>query len=89
MIKMQIFDLAILIFPEQRLDAAITRSSQSVGERKRRGSSDEGLAHPMYQQTIHGIVPLFYLRARRDWNWYILASLCNTCRYPIGVRLGV
>ncbi|KAL4717662.1 hypothetical protein ACJJTC_000811 [Scirpophaga incertulas] len=39
---------------EQRLDAAITRSSQSVGERKRRGSADEGQPHPMYQQTIHG-----------------------------------
>ncbi|XP_060809693.1 uncharacterized protein LOC106130566 isoform X1 [Amyelois transitella] len=39
---------------EQRLDAAITRSTQSVGERKRRGSSDEGQPHPMYQQTIHG-----------------------------------
>ncbi|PZC80439.1 hypothetical protein B5X24_HaOG214741 [Helicoverpa armigera] len=39
---------------EQRLDAAITRSTQSVGERKRRSSSDDGQAHPMYQQTIHG-----------------------------------
>ncbi|CAH2035478.1 unnamed protein product, partial [Iphiclides podalirius] len=39
---------------EQRLDAAITRSSQSVGERKRRGSADEGQPHYMYQQTIHG-----------------------------------
>ncbi|XP_075991305.1 uncharacterized protein LOC142986641 isoform X1 [Anticarsia gemmatalis] len=39
---------------EQRLDAAITRSTQSVGERKRRGSSDDGQPHPMYQQTIHG-----------------------------------
>ncbi|XP_047544225.1 uncharacterized protein LOC125076212 [Vanessa atalanta] len=39
---------------DQRLDAAITRSSQSVGERKRRGSADDGQAHPMYQQTIHG-----------------------------------
>ncbi|XP_072931176.1 uncharacterized protein [Epargyreus clarus] len=39
---------------EQRLDAAITRSSQSVGERKRRGSADDGQPHPMYQQTIHG-----------------------------------
>ncbi|XP_052746434.1 uncharacterized protein LOC112048380 isoform X2 [Bicyclus anynana] len=39
---------------EQRLDAAITRSWQSVGERKRRGSADDGLGHPMYQQTIHG-----------------------------------
>lgn len=39
---------------EQRLDAAITRSTQSVGERKRRGSADEGQPHPMYQQTIHG-----------------------------------
>lgn len=39
---------------EQRLDAAITRSTQSVGERKRRGSNDDGQAHPMYQQTIHG-----------------------------------
>ncbi|XP_034839747.1 uncharacterized protein [Maniola hyperantus] len=39
---------------EQRLDAAITRSWQSVGERKRRGSADDGQGHPMYQQTIHG-----------------------------------
>ncbi|XP_026315275.1 uncharacterized protein LOC113226757 isoform X1 [Hyposmocoma kahamanoa] len=39
---------------EQRLDAAITRSTQSVGERKRRGSADDGQPHPMYQQTIHG-----------------------------------
>ncbi|CAG4962072.1 unnamed protein product [Parnassius apollo] len=39
---------------EQRLDAAITRSSQSVGERKRRGSADDGQPHYMYQQTIHG-----------------------------------
>ncbi|CAG9558661.1 unnamed protein product [Danaus chrysippus] len=39
---------------EQRLDAAITRSTQSVGERKRRSSADDGQAHPMYQQTIHG-----------------------------------
>ncbi|XP_063394343.1 uncharacterized protein LOC134679373 [Cydia fagiglandana] len=39
---------------EQRLDAAITRSTQSVGERKRRGSQDDGQPHPMYQQTIHG-----------------------------------
>ncbi|XP_050360527.1 uncharacterized protein LOC126780259 [Nymphalis io] len=39
---------------DQRLDAAITRSSQSVTERKRRGSADDGQAHPMYQQTIHG-----------------------------------
>ncbi|XP_045458436.1 uncharacterized protein LOC123668788 [Melitaea cinxia] len=39
---------------DQRLDASITRSSQSVGERKRRGSADDGQAHPMYQQTIHG-----------------------------------
>ncbi|KAH9630347.1 hypothetical protein HF086_004480 [Spodoptera exigua] len=38
---------------EQRLDAAITRSTQSVGERKRRSSNDDGQAHPMYQQTIH------------------------------------
>lgn len=42
------------LFSEQRLDAAITRSTQSVGERKRRGSADEGQPHPMYQQTIHG-----------------------------------
>ncbi|XP_049886324.1 uncharacterized protein LOC126380768 [Pectinophora gossypiella] len=39
---------------ETRLDAAITRSTQSVGERRRRGSADDGQAHPMYQQTIHG-----------------------------------
>ncbi|XP_068627428.1 uncharacterized protein [Battus philenor] len=39
---------------EQRLDAAITRSLQSVGERKRRGSADDGQPHQMYQQTIHG-----------------------------------
>ncbi|XP_028178633.1 5'-AMP-activated protein kinase subunit gamma-2-like [Ostrinia furnacalis] len=39
---------------EQRLDAAITRSTQSVGERKRRGSADESQPHLMYQQTIHG-----------------------------------
>ncbi|XP_045784964.1 general transcriptional corepressor trfA-like [Maniola jurtina] len=39
---------------EQRLDAAITRSWQSVGERKRRGSADDGQGHLMYQQTIHG-----------------------------------
>lgn len=39
---------------EQRLDAAITRSTQSVGERKRRTSGDDNQAHPMYQQTIHG-----------------------------------
>ncbi|XP_047524028.1 uncharacterized protein LOC125062280 isoform X3 [Pieris napi] len=37
---------------DQRLDAAITRSTQSVGERKRRGSADD--AHQLYQQTIHG-----------------------------------
>lgn len=43
-------------FSEQRLDAAITRSTQSVGERKRRGSADDGQPHPMYQQTIHGNV---------------------------------
>ncbi|RVE44074.1 hypothetical protein evm_011281 [Chilo suppressalis] len=39
---------------EIRLDAAITRSTQSVGERKRRGSADDGQPHTMYQQTIHG-----------------------------------
>ncbi|KAG7313570.1 hypothetical protein JYU34_000721 [Plutella xylostella] len=39
---------------EQRLDAAITRSSQSVAERRRRGSADDGQPHQMYQQTIHG-----------------------------------
>ncbi|KAG6458117.1 uncharacterized protein LOC115448629 [Manduca sexta] len=39
---------------EQRLDAAITRSTQSVGERRRRSSSDDGQPHQMYQQTIHG-----------------------------------
>ncbi|KPI91844.1 hypothetical protein RR46_08270 [Papilio xuthus] len=39
---------------DQRLDAAITRSSQSVGERKRRGSADDGQADQLYQQTIHG-----------------------------------
>ncbi|KAJ2954476.1 hypothetical protein O0L34_g2755 [Tuta absoluta] len=39
---------------EVRLDAAITRSTQSVGERRRRGSADDGQPHPMYQQTIHG-----------------------------------
>ncbi|KAJ0183709.1 hypothetical protein K1T71_000132 [Dendrolimus kikuchii] len=36
---------------EQPLDVAITRSTQSVGERKRSTAED---AHPMYQQTIHG-----------------------------------
>ncbi|XP_026759790.1 uncharacterized protein LOC113518942 isoform X2 [Galleria mellonella] len=39
---------------DQHLDVAMTRSTQSVGERKRRGSADEGQGHPMYQQTIHG-----------------------------------
>ncbi|XP_038216953.1 uncharacterized protein LOC119835912 isoform X1 [Zerene cesonia] len=39
---------------EQRLDAAITRSTQSVGERRRRGSADDGHSHQFYQQTIHG-----------------------------------
>ncbi|KAJ8737587.1 hypothetical protein PYW08_000182 [Mythimna loreyi] len=39
---------------EQRLDAAISRSTQSVGERRRRTSNDDGQEHPMYQQTIHG-----------------------------------
>ncbi|CAG4942322.1 unnamed protein product [Colias eurytheme] len=38
---------------EQRLDAAITRSTQSVGERRRR-SADDGHSHQFYQQTIHG-----------------------------------
>ncbi|CAK1554802.1 unnamed protein product [Leptosia nina] len=39
---------------EQRLDAAITRSTQSVGERRRRASADDGHSHQLYQQTIHG-----------------------------------
>ncbi|XP_059059822.1 uncharacterized protein LOC131853046 [Achroia grisella] len=60
---------------EQRLDVAITRSTQSVGERKRRSSADEGQTHPMYQQTIHGtsgvsrrpaLFDLFKSRSRGD-----------------------
>lgn len=43
-----------MFISEERLDAAMLRSTQSVGERKRRGSVDEGQPHPMYQQTIHG-----------------------------------
>ncbi|CAH4038704.1 unnamed protein product [Pieris brassicae] len=39
---------------DQRLDAAITRSTQSVGERKRRSSADDAHSHQLYQQTIHG-----------------------------------
>lgn len=44
----------VVVISEQRLDAAITRSSQSVAERRRRGSADDGQPHQMYQQTIHG-----------------------------------
>lgn len=46
------------LFLDHRLDAAITRSSQSVGERKRRGSADDGQADQLYQQTIHGNVSI-------------------------------